>query len=246
MSDKAGLDLLIVDDDAGMRRSLRRIMKMRGYEVSLAESGREAIEWVRQHEPDGILMDIRMPGLNGVETYRQIRDICPESFVVFMTAYSDLVDEARHEGAVQVLSKPLDIDAACSLIEKTATTRPVLVIDDDPAFSKSLARSLAVKGWEIQTASSQEEALEFFSRNRRCIVLLDMKLNGITGLDLLVSLKQFNAKAIVIQMSGFSEMDEMMQQGLERSCYTFLTKPFDVDELITVMQGAAKGASKPR
>ena len=63
-------------------------------------------------------MDIKMAGIDGVEAYRQIRDICPNSFVVFMTAFSGRADAAREEGAVDVLTKPLDPAKTCELIAK--------------------------------------------------------------------------------------------------------------------------------
>lgn len=118
----ANVRLLVVDDDHGMAVTLRDILGISGYEVEVAYSGSEALERVRQQPPNGILMDIRMPGLNGVEAFRQLKRVAPESFVIFMTAYaaSHLVEEARSEGAVDVLDKPLDLAHALNLIAAMA------------------------------------------------------------------------------------------------------------------------------
>jgi CheY-like chemotaxis protein len=110
--------MLVVDDEPDMARGLRRILKLEGYEVAIAGSGEEAIEQAREWHPDGILMDINMPGIDGVEAYRQIREVCPGAFVIFMTAYSSLVEEARDEGAIDVLTKPLDPGATRDLVAK--------------------------------------------------------------------------------------------------------------------------------
>ena len=122
--------VLVVDDDKGMAETLRDILGASGYEVDIAFSGEEALERVRERSPDGILMDIRMPGWNGVEAFRELKRLTPDSFVIFMTAYaaSGLVEEARTEGAVEVLAKPLDLTRTLSLIEETAARSPLLLV----------------------------------------------------------------------------------------------------------------------
>ncbi|MEN9020477.1 MAG: response regulator [Verrucomicrobiales bacterium] len=122
MTTTQGLNLLVVDDEPDMVSSLQRILKARGFAVEIANSGEEAVTWARDHEPDGILIDIKMPGMNGVETVRKIRAHRPDVFVVFMTGCSELVQEAEAEaeaeGSVAVLSKPVDPGQVCALFEE--------------------------------------------------------------------------------------------------------------------------------
>ncbi len=122
--------VLVVDDDEGMVATLRDILAAAGYEVDVAYSGSEAIERVRRHPPDCILMDVRMPGIDGVEAFREIKRLSSASFVIFMTAYaaSHLVEEAWREGAVEVVAKPLDPEHVLSLIDAVAHGNPVLFI----------------------------------------------------------------------------------------------------------------------
>jgi two-component system response regulator HydG len=117
MDDKASI--LIVDDDVGMCETLFDIMEDRDYRPTIASNGYEAIEKVREATFDTILMDIKMPGINGVETFKQIKKIRPEAVVVMMTAYAveGLIEEALHEGACGVLRKPLDVKKMIELIE---------------------------------------------------------------------------------------------------------------------------------
>jgi len=115
------IQLLVVDDEADMRNGLSRNLKTRGYRVSMASTGEEAVRQAGEVSPDGVLMDIRMPGINGVEAFRRIRDKCPGSFVIFMTAHSDLSDEAAILGAGEVLIKPFDFARLCRHIEDRAT-----------------------------------------------------------------------------------------------------------------------------
>ena len=123
MSDSTRLNLLVVDDEPDMLQSMRRILKAKGFSVEIANSGEEAVRAAQDHQPDGILMDIKMPGINGVEAFRQIRAQCPDVFVIFMTGYSELVREAEAEGPVAVLSKPVDPGHVCELIEDNSKVK---------------------------------------------------------------------------------------------------------------------------
>jgi two-component system response regulator FlrC len=108
----------VVDDDIGMVETLTDILDMHGYRVTPACSGEAALERVREAPHALALMDIQMPGLNGVETLEALRPIAPTMPVIFMTAYArhELTTRAR-ETAVAVLPKPLDIPAALTLID---------------------------------------------------------------------------------------------------------------------------------
>ncbi len=104
--------ILVVDDDEGIRTSLARILRAEGHHVQVACDGLEAIGVCEDYRPDLLLSDIRMPGMDGVETFRQLREQIPELTVIFMTAYSasEMTKEAARCGALSVLSKPIDIE----------------------------------------------------------------------------------------------------------------------------------------
>jgi DNA-binding NtrC family response regulator len=227
-----------------MLRGLARILKLRGFEVATVGSGEEAIEHVRQRVPHGILMDIRMPGIDGVEAFRQIRAIAPNAFVILMTGFTKLMDEAREEGPAAVLSKPLELDDVCKLIEHTAVTRPVLVVDDEPDFLRSLTRVLVAKEFDVHRAADLEQAIAIFEKRPRAMVLLDMKLSGTSGLDVLREVKQRNPQALVVLMSGHSEMQQDMERGLAMSARECFTKPFDIDNLVDTLRRVMREPKK--
>lgn len=118
MENKASV--LIIDDDIGMTETLYDIMTDLGYRVEVAKDGFKAMEKVRAQTFDVILMDIKMPGINGVETIKQIKGIRPEATVMMMTAYSveDLVAEALNEGAYGIMYKPVDVNQLVEFIER--------------------------------------------------------------------------------------------------------------------------------
>ena len=110
--------ILVVDDSISMCKSLSLILKHNGCAVITALDGLEAIERVREIPFDVIFMDIKMPVMDGVETYRRIKRIRPDPLVIMMTAYAveNLVDEALKEGAYSVLYKPLDMEKVLRML----------------------------------------------------------------------------------------------------------------------------------
>ena len=232
MSDDRKPRLLVVDDEPGMRRTLQRIMRAKGFEVVVAEDGHAAIDTAREFLPDLLLLDVRMPGMDGIETWRQLKAICPDAAAIFMTAYtsSERLDAARREGAVEVMSKPLDIDAVCRLLRQNV--RPILVSDDDPGFRDSLERALRQLSFRVLTAKDASEAIRHFARWPQSVVLLDMKLDGRSGLDVLREIRRHSEQWLVILMSGYSDTRDERRDGMNQGAVATLTKPFDLDELV--------------
>jgi len=112
--------ILIVDDDAAMCETLSDILEEKGYHVVVARDGPKAIEEVKNQRFDLALIDIVMPGMNGVEALREIKRADPELTSMIMTGHSALegsVSEALEAGVDGVLYKPLDIDAIVEMIE---------------------------------------------------------------------------------------------------------------------------------
>ena len=115
--------ILVVDDQRGIRMTLSAIMEHQGYDVTEVEDGYQAIEAVTNTAFDLVFLDIKMPGINGVQSFREIKKISPESTVVMMTGFSveDLVREALDEGACTVIYKPFQVEKVLSLVESFVT-----------------------------------------------------------------------------------------------------------------------------
>jgi two-component system response regulator (stage 0 sporulation protein F) len=109
----AGLGrILIVDDEASVREVLCEYFVEQGYSVATASSGDEALGLVQQGAPDLVLLDVRMPGLDGVETLRRMRMLVPGLPVIMVTANEDvgLARETLKLGALDYVAKPFDFD----------------------------------------------------------------------------------------------------------------------------------------
>lgn len=112
--------ILIVDDQAGLRRLLFEALSDEGHIVEMAENGVEAIKKVRSRIPLLILLDVRMPGMSGLETMGEIKKIAPNVPVILMTAYAEheMAGEAYKRGALCCINKPFDLEEIRNLIKE--------------------------------------------------------------------------------------------------------------------------------
>src|SRR5438105_4878579 len=103
--------LLLIDDEADVQYSFQRIFDSPEIELSTASSGEEGLKLIPKIKPDLVIMDIRMGGMNGLETLRRIRQMDSKLLVILMTAYgtTQMAIEAMKLGAYDYLLKPFDV-----------------------------------------------------------------------------------------------------------------------------------------
>ncbi len=119
--------ILVVDDDKSIRYSLKRMMDEK-YSILTAQNGKEALDRVKGNSPDLIIMDIKMPGQNGIEVLKEIKLIDPKSLVIIMTAYgtTETAIEAMKYGAYDYILKPFPILRMKELVEKALALRKLM------------------------------------------------------------------------------------------------------------------------
>jgi two-component system response regulator HydG len=138
------LTILVVDDNADLLETFAMIFKRRGFLVETAANGLSAVNKYKERRFDVALMDIVMPGMNGVEASRRIKDMDPGATIILMTGYSDeaLLKTARDESACYIVQKPVNIDRLIGLILEAASDQQILVINDEPDICEPLETSL--------------------------------------------------------------------------------------------------------
>lgn len=112
--------ILAVDDQVGVRRLVEEVFKLAGYRVRTAAHGREALALIAEERPDLVLLDMRMPVMDGLETLRVLRRRYPELPVMVMTAVddSDQVNETMAAGAQCCITKPFDVFKLRQIVEE--------------------------------------------------------------------------------------------------------------------------------
>ncbi len=229
--------VLIVDDDSDHAESLADVIEMRGHETQIAHSGEEAIGYFRGADFDFVLLDIKLPGMNGVETFLEMRKIRPTAQVMMMTGYSveQLVAQAIEGGALGVLHKPFAAMQVLDLLTKIKQRGRVLVADSDAAFVASVVPVLESAGYAVDVAATGEEALEKMLGMHVDCLLLDLRLPVLSGAELYARLvKAGHALPTVLVTGGHAEAE---QDPRLQSC-GMLFKPFDPGALLAAIGSA--------
>ena len=240
-------DILLVDDEPGMLETLTDLLEEFGYNVDSAGNGEEALEKIQDKPYDIVFMDVKMPGINGVETFKEIKKIRPGSVVIMMTAYSveELLEEAVSEGAYGIMYKPVAIPKALEIIETIEKGALILIIDDNPATCEGLIDVLNEKGYRTIVAYDGAESLKLIDERNPDIVFIDMKLPIMNGLDVykLIKVKRPDIKAIMMTAYQY-EVDDLIRQAIDLDAFASLYKPFDVDILMELINGIINGKNK--
>ena len=234
--------ILIVDDDVSFSKSLSLVLGRKGYIVTTAKDGAEAIAKVQEKSFDVVFMDIKMPLMDGVETYKKLKKVRPEAMVVMMTAYAveDLVQEALQEGAYGIIYKPLDIEKVIALIERAKEDKQgalILVVDDDPGTCTTLKNIFRHRGYGVCTVYTGEEAVAEARKKDYDIIFIDVKLPTINGLETYLAIKEVNPEAVAIMMTGYrQEVADLVEEALNNNAYTCLYKPLDMEEILRLVE----------
>ena len=238
-----GTRILIVDDNNSLAKTVSFILKKKGYETLIANTGSEALTHASANQDiDVVLMDIKMPDMNGVETFKKMKEMIPKAEVIMMTAYAveDLIAEAMLEGAYGVIYKPLDIDKSIRLIEDAKTKRNgafILIVDDNLGTLSTFKNILIRKGYEVLTTTEGVRAVEPTKENNFDIIFLDLKLPTINGFETYLKIREIKPDTIAVLITGYYESKtRLVEQALLASMYTCLQKPLDMSKVLTLIE----------
>ncbi len=119
--------ILVADDEESMRWVLSKALKRKGFEVDLAQDGREALSLIRENSYELAILDIKMPGMTGLDLLDRIREMKSDLLVVIMTAEASMKNavEAMKRGAYDYITKPFDLDVIDAIVEKVSRARQV-------------------------------------------------------------------------------------------------------------------------
>ena len=236
------LRILVVDDDSDAADSLAELFEMEGHEVVTAYDGDAAIQAYRDGNFDLAFMDIMMPGKNGVESFFEIRRLRPDAKVYMMTGYSveQLVQQAIDNGALGVLSKPLDIQKVSAALEEARPHGVLLVSEQDPQFGSYLKQLVAGVGYRCDVATSSEQARALAGSGDIDVLILDLKQPVIDGIEVFTNLKNSASALPTIIITGQEEPNQSTLQAIRQVSVTgILNKPFDPGKLLDRLQELA-------
>jgi two-component system, NtrC family, response regulator HydG len=231
--------VLIVDDDTDHAESLADVIEMRGHTVQLAHSGEEAVGQFRGADFDFVLLDVKLPGINGVEAFLEMKKIRPAAQVMLMTGYSveQLVARAIEGGALGVLHKPFAALQVLELLSQVKQRGRVLVADGDAVFVGSVVPILEAAGYAVDVAATGAEALAKMLREPVDCLILDLRLPVLSGAELYAQLVKAGCAVPTVLVTGGHEEAEQDPQ-LRSQIRGMLFKPFDPNALLAAIGSA--------
>jgi len=137
--------IVIIDDDDHLRKSFERLLTEEGYSAKTASSGEAGLKMIQAKVPDLVILDVRLPGMNGLQTFKAIHEIEPKLPVIIMTAYgtTETAIEATKMGAFDYILKPFDIPDMLSQIKQALEAgrfmRSPVGMNTDPELSSKEA-----------------------------------------------------------------------------------------------------------
>jgi two-component system, NtrC family, response regulator HydG len=231
--------VLIVDDDCDHAESLADVIELRGHTAQLAATGEEAIECFRATNFDFVLLDVKLPGINGVDTFLELKKIRPTAQVMMMTGYSveQLVARAIDGGALGVLHKPFAAIQVLELLSKVKPRGRILVADSDATFIDCIVSILEAAGYAVDVAATGAEALEKMIHQHVDCLILEPRLPVLSGSELYARLVEAGHTVPTVLITGGPDDAEEDARLRSETC-GMLFKPIDPNALLTVIGSA--------
>jgi DNA-binding NtrC family response regulator len=255
--------LLFVDGDADFVDAMAKLLSRRGFSVERARGGEAALRLLKATPCDAVVLDLQMSGTRGPDLVSDMGIHWPGLPVIILTdqmAAAQAVE--RHRGGVfQYLQKPCDVETLADTARRVVQIEhdrripvPVdvgargvrlLLVDDEEEYVLSLAKALRRRGMDVSTATGGTEALARLTRQVFDVAVLDVKMPGMDGVDLLARIREQYPHTEVILLTGHPTLD-LALAGMERGAFDYLLKPQAVEALtLAIVCAAARAIQKP-
>lgn len=255
--DKKNIKLLLVDDEEEFLMATSQALGRRGFQVSIAPNGVTALEVIHSDVFDVVVLDVKMPDIDGIEVFRKIHNQYPHLPIIMLTGHSSISDafQTSKEGIADYLSKPIEIDDLARKIERAVSEAGekntqeevdnkmnmitesirVMLVDDEVEFLNSLQKIFTRRHIHTITADNGPRALELLQEELVDVLVLDVKMPGMDGLEVLRIVKKKHPGIQVILLSGHPSVESAMR-GIKLGANEYLRKPPEIDELIKTIR----------
>lgn len=229
--------ILIVDDEKNLRTTLADILGGEGFEVATADSGEKAVKMFEKRPYDLVLMDVRMPGMDGMEAFRVLRRKRRDAQVVLMSAYSmdHLRRQCLDEGAIAFVRKPLDVENLIKLIRGTREMT-ILAVEPEPFVSAEIGERLRRDGYRLLTVRTAEEALELVRQIHSDVVLLDEILCRETAGGLCSAVREASPSTRLVLVASAGAAPDLSPERVPGHSYdACLVKPLRLEDVLGLL-----------
>jgi len=230
------IKILAVDDEPGICRLIKETFSPIGFTVLTATSGQEALSLVKKENPKLVFLDIRMLGMSGLDVLKEIKAYDKSIKVVMLTVANDTVTRAKalELGADQYITKPFMSDhleevarqEIAELLKERHVEEPrILVVDDEEdvreRMSELILRHFACK---VDTAANGREALDKLRKDKFDLVVLDIRMPGLSGIDVIKEAAKFTPETKILAVSAYDSQD-VANEAIKYGAIDFIHKP---------------------
>ena len=222
---------LLVDDNVAFAENVAEILRDGGSEVTVAESGAQALELVGKTKFDAVVTDMRMPVMSGAKLVHEIRRVDHGLPAIVVTAYTGENDllAAREEGLLAVLPKPVPIERLEELLDAARRDGLIALVDDDVMLADNLAEALRDRGFSVVTAHSVADA-ERLGGVKPFMALVDLRMPGAPDAAALRKLLVKFPGMPVLVMSGHEDAIAAVQGP------RIFPKPFETTQVLEAVE----------
>lgn len=247
--------VLLVDDEQEFLASAARLLERRGFEVCTATCGEEALAELRRVPVNLVVLDVKMPGMDGEEVFAHVRRLRPELPVIMLTGHGSIPHafQMSKGGVADYVAKPCDMDTLATRIRSIVGERrrqplaaptpggavTALVVDDELELLDVLVRTLSRRQIEVHTAATGEAALAWLRTHEVDVVVLDVKMPGLSGLEVLRLIRRDFPDRRVVLLSGHPTAPDAVS-GLKLGAIEYLIKPPDLEQLAELVHRGAR------
>ncbi|MBU4426060.1 MAG: response regulator, partial [Proteobacteria bacterium] len=244
------MKILIVDDEISICQRLQRELQKEGHEAGYQTLSVHVLEELRKASREGkpfdlLLLNITMPEMDGLTLLRRIREERLDIGVIIMTGHrkEQTVIEAIRLSAVDYLNKPISLeeldDSVFRMREKIITEANnnkyrILVVDDEKKLCRRIKRELDKEGYRVTVTYSGEECLDYFKKNSVDVLIADIKMPQMNGLEMLKKCREINSGFAAIIITGHGD-HEIAKKSLKLGAYDYLKKPISLFRLILMI-----------
>lgn len=236
--------VLVVDDDQTDASLITDRLEQRGFKSIMVNDGPQALDVLTNNRPDFILLDIKMPGMDGFAVLEKIRKQHPDTPIVMMSAYlrKEHIERSMKMGALTCFQKPLKYESVITAIKTAEESRKqethdnhILIIDDNESLAENLKYILEEHHYTVTLAHTGNEAIEIASKTRIDALISDYRLPDISGLDTIKIIKEKQPRVVAILITAYGTFDVAVK-AIREQVNDFFTKPFDVKVLLRSLE----------
>ena len=237
----------VVDDDASVLRTTTLLIESLGFRAAGFESAELFLKSGELHETSCLVVDVRMPGMSGLQLQSHLAALGCNIPIIFITAYDDTASRKRalQAGAVAFLGKPFTDEILLQTIRSTLRSQLggrknlVSLVDDDESVRRSTTLLIESFGFHAAAFESAESFLKSGQLQETACLIVDVQMPGMNGLELQSHLATAGYKIPIIFVTAYDNK-ESRKQALQAGAIAFLGKPFSDELLLRALRAALR------